>query len=243
MAGMVSPKGSLPDSVYWKRRAAFGTLILFCVLGVSSLIRGLSDAEDDPIKTSGSTKTEEVPESKPSPKARKSGKTKRRNEPTKSAKPAPEGLCSARDINATPIVRQAVAGQDVVVVVQLQNQVTLACTWDLSPRTFTMKITSGEDTIWSSQDCPGAITKQTLVLRRDFIVRTAIAWSPRRSGDACTRGEDWVLPGAYHVAVAALGGEPTDVQFELAKPESTVVTSTISPGPSQDPTSSTKPSR
>ena len=39
----------------------------------------------------------------------------------------------------------------------------------------------------------------------------------------------WALPGWYHVAVAALAGEPSDVQFELEKPEPKVVTETVPP--------------
>ena len=50
--------------------------------------------------------------------------------------------------------------------------------------------------------------------------------SRRRSGrtpSAPTRTAptrtDWALPGFYHVEAAALGGEPTDVQFELVDPD------------------------
>jgi hypothetical protein len=38
------------------------------------------------------------------------------------------------------------------------------------------------------------------------------------------------LPGFYHVRAAALGGEATDVQFELLAPAPATITETAQPG-------------
>ena len=45
---------------------------------------------------------------------------------------------------------------------------------------------------------------------------------------------DWAMPGWYHVEAAALGGEPSDVQFQLTAPEREVVTKTIPVKPKRD---------
>jgi hypothetical protein len=37
------------------------------------------------------------------------------------------------------------------------------------------------------------------------------------------------MPGWYHVTVSALGGEPSDVQFELDTPTPVTVTKTAKP--------------
>ena len=57
-------------------------------------------------------------------------------------------------------------------------------------------------------------------------------WSGRRSDDDCSRLTEWALPGWYHVAAAALAGEPSDLQFELERPTREVITRT--PEPQQD---------
>ncbi len=45
-----------------------------------------------------------------------------------------------------------------------------------------------------------------------------VVWNGKRSDDECSRLTDWALPGWYHVAAAALAGEPSDAQFELEQP-------------------------
>ena len=56
----------------------------------------------------------------------------------------------------TPEVKHAVAGpgDGVRFKLGLQTRQAEACTWHVSSRTLTMKITSGHDGIWSSQQCP-----------------------------------------------------------------------------------------
>ena len=54
-------------------------------------------------------------------------------------------------------------------------------------------------------------------------------WNSRRSDEECSDRTAWALPGFYHVRAAALGGEPTDVQFELLAPTPATVTATADP--------------
>ena len=81
-----------------------------------------------------------------------------------------------------------------------------------------VKIVSGEDRIWSSQDCPDGDPRD----RRSSCaaaqpVEVPVIWSGRRSDEECTALADWALPGFYHVYAAALGSTPTDVQFEVTR--------------------------
>ena len=118
----------------------------------------------------------------------------------------------------TPTVPDPVAGRDVMIVLNLQTGVTEACTWQVSADTVTMKITSGPDDIWSSRECPKAIPTQDVVVRRAMATQVPVMWNSRRSDEYCSDRTAWALPGFYHVAAAALSGEPTDVQFELTAP-------------------------
>jgi hypothetical protein len=143
--------------------------------------------------------------------------------------PEPTGPCPDSDVLITPTVPEPVAGRDVMVVLNLQAGVTEACTWRVSADTVTMKITSGPDDIWLSRECPKVIPTQDVVVRRAVATQVPVVWNSRRSDEYCSDRTAWALPGFYHVAAAALSGEPTDVQFELTAPVAATVTQTAEP--------------
>lgn len=143
--------------------------------------------------------------------------------------PEPQGSCLEQDVLVRPEVDSAVAGRPVTVTLRLRTRVAEACTWELSAKTFTWKITSGPDEIWTSRECPRAVPTRELVVRRDTETTTELVWGGRRSDAECSRLTEWALPGWYHATVAPLAGEPKDTQFELGSP--TPATVTASPEP------------
>ena len=95
---------------------------------------------------------------------------------------------------------------------------------------MTVTITSGSDFIWSTRECPAAIPVQDVVIRQAVDAPVVVTWKDgRRSDETCSGRTDWARPGFYHVEAAALGGEGTDVQFELVAPTPAVVTQTAEP--------------
>ena len=96
---------------------------------------------------------------------------------------------------------------------------------------MTLKVTSGDDEIWTSRECPHAVGREEVTLRRDHTTRVDVIWDARRSDEDCSRLTKWALPGWYHVAAAALAGEPSDLQFELERPAPKHVTKTVEPKP------------
>jgi hypothetical protein len=151
--------------------------------------------------------------------------------------PAPTGRCSDDDVLVTPSVTGAQATRTVVIRLTLRTLVTTACTWRASPSSLQLKITSGADRIWSTIDCPHAIPVRDVVVRRDSDAVMDLAWNSRRSDDTCSGHTQWAMPGYYHVAVAALGGEPQDLQFALRKPRPVPEsTPTPTPTPTATPT-------
>ncbi len=108
-----------------------------------------------------------------------------------------------------------------------------ACTFEVSPGdVVAVKITTGSDRIWSSQDCPDAIPTtdgRGAQRRADHVT---VAWSGRRSDDTAAGTPPGRCPGFYHVYAAALGSTPTDVQFEVTRAaDRPVVTKTAKPKP------------
>ncbi|WP_165821151.1 hypothetical protein [Nocardioides gansuensis] len=240
MPATIQPRGPLPARVYWTRRVVVLLVPLLLVIGLARLLGGASDASDGSDEgaataaQAGATTTE-VATTASEPV--KQGKKKRKARPT--APPTPElaepsGPCTPSDITVTPAVATATGGADVPITLNLRTVTSPACTWQVSPETVTLKITSGTDRIWASQECPAAIPVQDVVVRQAVDTPVVVTWNARRSDEECSGLTEWALPGYYHVEAAALAGEPTNVQFELVRPSSAVITKTVTPKPQPD---------
>jgi hypothetical protein len=245
-------RGPLPARVYWVRRAMVLGFALLLVVGIARLLGNGSDGSSGPDDTAAQVAADTTPSgtdttSGPpsiSEATRRPGLHQSR---TQTPLAEPTGPCSGEDIAVTPEVTGAVAGRDVKVVLQLRTLSSPACTWQVSPRNLAVKITSGPDDIWSSRDCPRSIPAREVTVRSAVTTKVAMIWKQAKRSDSedCARFTDWAMPGWYHVTAAALGGEPSDVQFELTTPTAATVTRTVEPSnsPSGRPvTPSGKPS-
>lgn len=254
MSTMTRPRGPLPARVYWFRRFLVLGVFLSLVFGAAQVFGTGGDSDDEaarvvaaepsqqpetaPKSTDDAEPLQQEPDS--SGEDRRSGQDakrgdesddeqkKRRPKPSKTPLPEPTGPCDNSEIVVTPKVRgEAHAGSRVRFRLDLTTTSTPACTWKVSPRSLVVKLTSGNDRIWSSQDCTGAIPEKGVVVRKDHPAKVYIGWRGQRSDSTCSRTTSWAQPGWYHVNAAAFGAEPTDVQFEL-KP---AVPPTITPEP------------
>jgi hypothetical protein len=233
------PRRRLPARVYWFRRIALlGTAVLM-VFAIGRLLVGSSDGADSGPRDLGAvqvaaTPTPSVTSSGPEIKLPK-GTTKPRKSrpphPTPTPLAQPSGPCLPEDVVVTPEVRNPVGGDEIVIALTVRTLVSPACTFEVTPRSVTMNITSGNDPIWSTRECPRAMPTTSVVARKDLATYVFVTWSGKRSDDTCSSRTEWARPGWYHVRVAALGGEPADEQFELARPQPITVTTTITPDP------------
>jgi hypothetical protein len=239
-ASPMAPRGPLPARVYWFRRLVVLAVAVLLVAGLARLLGSSSDAssEADPQATTAgaTTSTSAAPgeaDATGVPPATTETPKRRKKEPTPTEPPLaePSGPCENGDILATPALTAAPGGSDVPITLNLRTRVTEACTWTVSPETLTVSITSGNDAIWSSRECPAAIVPQEVVVRQAVDAPVVITWNARRSDEDCSSLTEWALPGYYHVEAAALAGEPTEVQFELVRPASEVITKTVTPKP------------
>lgn len=227
MPGLARPRGPHPATVYWRRRlvalaVAVGVMI-GAVVGVQRLLSLGSDADS----TGRSKAVQAAAPVTVTITATPRTKRTRKGQPPVLAQP--EGPCDPADVVITPVVPRPVGGADVLVKLKLQTKESLACTFTVSADAVTMKITSGSDLVWTSLDCPRAIPEREVVVRSQAATRIDVIWPARRSDETCSKLTDWAGTGWYHVAAAALGGEPTDVQFELVTPPRPTVTRTVTP--------------
>lgn len=238
-------RGPLSPRVYWTRRVLALVVLLGLVVAavqLVSLVGGGSPAEPDraapvaadanPSAAPGAAKTE--PQQQKKKRGKKNRKQRDQQRDRGPVLAAPEGECQDRDIAVTPTVGEAVGGAPVVFVLELRTIASPACTWEVSPRSLTVKVTSGKDGIWFSTQCRRAIPTRDVVVRNNVSTDVEVTWSARRSDEDCgTRYTDWALPGWYYVEAAALAGEPSDLQFQLTAPKRDVITETIAPEPKQ----------
>lgn len=236
-------RGPLPARVYWVRRLlVLGTATLL-VVAIARLLGGGSDAASDPdpdaqLVADGSLTATATLTGRPTSteSARKPGKRASKSQEPVLAQP--DGPCANEDVAITPKVENAVAGRDVRVVLQLRTLTSDACTWRVSRDSVTVNITSGKDRIWTNRDCPAAIAPKDVIVRKAVTTNVSMTWSQaKRSAEGCTRFTGWAMPGWYHVTAAPLGGEPSDLQFELTTPVAGTITKTVTPSqkPNQQP--------
>ena len=226
----LQPRGPLPARVYWTRRLVLLGIALVLVAGFARILGGSSDGSDpsgDTATTAGATTSPS--EAIPTEPAKK--KRRKKQTPTEPPLAEPTGPCVSSDIVVTPVITEAQGGIDVPITLNLRTLQTPACTWTVSPETLTVSITSGDDPIWSSRECPVSIAPQDVVVRQALDAPIGLIWDARRSDEDCTDQRAWAELGYYHVEAAALGGEPTEIQFELIRPASAVITKTVTPKP------------
>lgn len=222
-------RGPLPARVYWTRRImVLGTAVLL-VIAIGRLLGGGSDASSDQDEQATQVSVETTPTTTytdPAPRKQKKTKTP---DPTPTLA-VPVGECADSDIAVTPVVKEAVGGRDVRIVLELRTLESAACTWAVGPDALTLDITSGKDDIWSSRQCPAAIPTEPVVVRQAVTSKIEVVWKEaRRSDEGCSKLTAWAMPGWYHVTAAALGGEPADLQFQLTTPTAATITRTATP--------------
>jgi hypothetical protein len=246
MSAVTRPRGPLPPRVYWIRRALVLAFALLLVFTVGKVVGGGDDGSDkdaraaqvaaEPSPTTSAPRAAQTPKAQ-TPKARTpKAQTPTAKAPAAKAKPAPpplaqpDGPCDPQDISVQPLIERAAAGGQIRIPFDLRGT-EAACTWTVVPSSLVVKITSGKDSIWSSQQCRPTIATGTVVVRSAVPTRLVMVWNGRRSNEDCSRVAKWAVPGWYHVVAAALGGEPTDRQFVLTAPPRPVVTKTAKPKP------------
>jgi hypothetical protein len=232
MGSVTHPRGRLPRRVYWVRRLIALGVALLLVFAISKLLGGTG--VDDPgsaIEASNSSADQQHSSAPSVSMGPVAPSTKLRSRAKVPLAP-PSGVCLDDDVSVLPSVPHAWAGGSIVIRLQLQGTQP-ACTFDVSPESLVVKIVSGSDRIWSSQDCPATIPKTQVVVRSALPVEVPVTWSGRRSDDQCTSSVGWAMTGFYHVYAAALGSTPTDVQFEVTHAPTFHQTQTAKPKPSQ----------
>lgn len=233
MSSLTHPRGRLPARVYWVRRGLVLLVALVLIWALVSLLGGTGSDPSKPDKAAVvAAKPSEAPLQGPvavktlAPRAGTQTQT-----PAPRSLAAPDGECAPSEVGVTPVLSKVFAGKPVTIQLRLTST-RAACTFKASSESLVVRISSGKDAVWSSQHCPKAIAVSDVVVRSSQPTDVPVTWSGQRSDDqGCKVSNPWAKPGFYHVVAAALGSEPTDVQFELQTPPRPVITRTVTPKP------------
>ncbi|MCA2183847.1 hypothetical protein [Nonomuraea cavernae] len=207
--------GDGDGDVYWRRRMS----VLIAVLVVVAVVAwACSSGADGPERTSNA---ETSPSASPSTDPLLAGL---RTLALGTATPTPKPSVTKATPSAKPSQRagQPCAEGDLVLSLQGEQEVygagarptflvtvvntgPVMCKADVGPRAMEIRITSGDDRIWSTVDCvsgPGTDMKE---LQRGVPYVRSMEWDRRRSSETCGTQSSEALPGTY-VAVVRMGG-------------------------------------
>ncbi|UFU02516.1 hypothetical protein LQF12_13605 [Ruania suaedae] len=107
------------------------------------------------------------------------------------------------------------AGSDVTAAVTVTNRGQVPCLLDVGHEDLTLTVTSGEDQVWSSVQCPAGPGETPVLLDTGAQEEATLVWSGRRSAQDCP-GDSAVAEAGTYVVEAALDVGETLVAQEQA---------------------------
>ncbi|GLW09077.1 hypothetical protein Misp01_42060 [Microtetraspora sp. NBRC 13810] len=207
--------GGATSDVYWRRRMALLVSVLVVVAvvawacsstsspqGRTHLPVGLASGSPTPDPLLASLQRKPTPT--PAPPARPKPRVTPSAAPTVSAPPRRAGdACPPADLVLGLQGQQEVyaGGLRPRFTLTLVNTGRLMCTADVGPRALEIRITSGQDRIWSSADCISGDGVEIRRLQRGIPYVAPFEWDRHRSASSCGATRADARPGTYVATV------------------------------------------
>ncbi|MBA2444818.1 MAG: hypothetical protein H0V49_05745 [Nocardioidaceae bacterium] len=246
MSSVVRPSGPLPPNVYWARRLALLVVLgLVVALVWWFLVRTDGDGAD-PQTNAGATSaasmetgsappetsTDSVPhdkagesrridpppsrESKPGNRKEDDGRQGRPGKPERDPRPQPTGECEAAEVGVEVEVDDAQPGKGTSAQLRFVSEVEPACTLAITADSLALRVVSGSDTVWTSQECPDSVLAEQLVVRQDRAKAYTFNWDGKRSVLSCQGPGEIARAGGYWLEAALVGAGVERAYFEVA---------------------------
>jgi hypothetical protein len=221
--------GSLPSTVYWRRRAiVLGAVLLLIVLTVWAC-GGSGDASPTPTAHQRSASPQQTGDdrynamahgttaaSPSSPGTASRSPASRSPDPTAtSPAPSPTGpppTCPDGQLSVVTALDggSAPAGSYPRLRLTIGNTGKGPCTRDIGADQQELRIMQGSKRIWSSDDCDASHGKDVRLFQPGVRVTFTLAWDGKTSSAGCHRARTVVPPGSYQVVgrVGSKTGQP-----------------------------------
>lgn len=176
-----------------------------------------SQATNSPSSSSSATKKASAEENG-SAKAEAEAKTKASATPSAkaSAKAKPTGpvACPAAELRPTLTGEQKLKRQQSnAFAISLINGSGQTCTVKVGGDNFELKIYSGKDRIWSSNDCSTAVKPMEKKLAKEQAVAWKMIWDGRRSKSDCKQRPEIPKAGTYFATAQLAGAKPVQLRM------------------------------
>ena len=195
------PVGPEPAQTYWIRRAVLAAGVLLVLVLLLQLLGGGDDDRLAQSPTAGASAST-TPQPLPTPGASASTDPSATPDPSASAEPSASAAPCADD--ALSIVAAAedesyAVGEQPRLQLQITNSGSAPCARDLGQAAVELQVVSGDDRIWSSDDCaPGGETDLT-VLQPGEAETSTVTWPGTRSLPGCQGDDEPADAGTYRV--------------------------------------------
>jgi hypothetical protein len=195
MSTFRNPVGPQPSNVYWRRRLVLGLGILaVIVIIVLIIVKPGSGGTPTPEKTNPSGASSQTPD-----------------EPAGDPKACKE---SAIKVTAVSDKNGYQAGEKPAISLTIENTGAAACTFSVGPDVQKYVIKTGDETVWSSDDCAAESEPVTMTLEsEDPLSTTQIVWDrTKSSSETCEGDRPAVTAGgaSYHLSVSVNGVEASE---------------------------------
>lgn len=127
----------------------------------------------------------------------------------------PQGPCAPSDVGIDVISPDSLAGKPDEIKLRFTSTSAAACTLAITPSEFVLRITSGDDVVWSSDECPNELLAQQLVVRPHPAAVYTFGWNGHRSTLGCTSVGEAAKAGGYWAEAAVIGGDVYRGYFDV----------------------------
>jgi hypothetical protein len=222
---MLHPVGSLPPSVYWRRRAVLLGAMVVLIFLTAWVMRpgngGTPQAGPPAPHTSSSNAAlaSSAPLSTPTPTT--SARSEFAHTPAGSATgtaPTAPAVCAPGQLTiaAVPLSTHYRVGDQPQLMLQVTDKGPGSCVQDLSDSQVELRVYNGESRVWGSHDCeiqPGSANRTLLVGQA---VRVSVVWSGLSSQPKCAGTRQRVGAGTYTLYAYLAGRPGTAAQFAIS---------------------------
>lgn len=229
---MLRPVGSLPPSVYWRRRALVAVVLVLLIVLTVYVLQSGGGSSATPTAATRSTTSSAAPSVAPasaptSALASTSAAAPAATPPSAATSPATSvasspaagvAACVPTSLQVSAATQQATyhVGDEPTLFLQVVNPGPAPCAQDLADSQVELRVFNGESRVWGSHDCqivPGSATKTLPV---GTPVRIGVQWSGLSSQPGCAGTRQRVGAGSYTVYALLAGVQGAPAVFSLS---------------------------
>lgn len=184
----------MPPTVYWIRRL----LLLIVLLVIVGLVWWWLRDDDANVKRSGSGQPPPTESSTSAP----TKTVKSSTQTTTQAPPSEKGRsCDKSDIELSVVTDRPTYpdGQEPRFTLTVENVSDKACVHDVGAPALELSVSSGGQTVWSSDDCSPGGDRNEMALKPGQRYEQSVQWARIPSSEGCPTQSQPSAPGEYQV--------------------------------------------